>query len=311
MSVRIDIHRFFLPLRSSSMLLVRFTGHSRKRMTMPRMSITVRQLSKCFRSGSRRCCALDNVDLDVADGEMVALIGPSGSGKSTLLRHIAGLVAGDPGDGSIRVGDAMVQRSGRIARNVSEVRCHIGFVFQQFNLVGRLDVLTNVLAGAIHRQPTWRTLPGLFPASERLLAMRCLERVGMDGLAAQRASTLSGGQQQRVAIARTMLQGASTVLADEPIASLDPSSAKRVMETLARINREDGTTVMVSLHQVDYARAFCPRTIAMRAGRVVYDGPTSGLSDELLHGIYHDELDAVSETPAAALPTAPLEPALA
>jgi phosphonate transport system ATP-binding protein len=255
------------------------------------MTITVRRLSKRFRSNGRQCCALDQVDLDIADGEMVALIGPSGSGKSTLMRHIAGLIAGDPGEGDVLFDGRTVQSGGRISREIRDLRCSIGFIFQQFNLVGRLDVLTNVLAGAIHRHPMWRTLAGVYPMQERLAAMRCLERVGMDDKAAQRASTLSGGQQQRVAIARAMLQGAKTILADEPIASLDPSSARRVMETLARINREDRTTVVVSLHQVEYARNFCTRAIALRAGKVVFDGPAADLTDDRLLSIYHHALD--------------------
>jgi phosphonate transport system ATP-binding protein len=255
------------------------------------MAITVRRLSKRFRSGSRVCCALDAIDLDIADGEMVALIGPSGSGKSTLMRHIAGLVAGDPGDGDVSIDGCTVQTGGRINSNVRRLRSRIGFVFQQFNLVSRLDVITNVLAGSLHRHALWRTLTGIFPMRERLAAMRCLERVGMDEKAAQRAGTLSGGQQQRVAIARAMLQGAKTILADEPIASLDPGSARRVMEALERVNREDRTTVVVSLHQVEYARDFCDRAIALRGGRVVFDGPSRELTDERLVGIYHHALD--------------------
>ncbi|HAT10788.1 MAG TPA: phosphonate ABC transporter ATP-binding protein [Planctomycetes bacterium] len=273
------------------------------------MSITVRRLSKRFRSNGRACCALDQIDLDIADGEMVALIGPSGSGKSTLMRHIAGLVAGDPGEGDVLFDGRPVQSGGRISREIRELRCRIGFIFQQFNLVGRLDVLTNVLAGAIHRHPMWRTLAGVYPMQERLAAMHCLERVGMDDKAAQRASTLSGGQQQRVAIARAMLQGARTILADEPIASLDPSSARRVMETLARINSEDRTTVVVSLHQVEYARSFCSRAIALRAGKVVFDGPATDLTDDRLLAIYHHRLDG--EDGPSSSPSGPAAPVVA
>ncbi len=270
------------------------------------MSISIHSLSKRYGRGNRVCCALNAIDLSIADGEIVALIGPSGSGKSTLMRHIAGLVAGDPGEGEITLDGRVVQANGRIAADARRMRSRIGFIFQQFNLVNRLDVITNVLAGALHRHPMWRTLSGIFPQQERIAAMRCLERVGMDNKATQRAGTLSGGQQQRVAIARAMLQGARTVLADEPIASLDPSSARRVMETLARINREDRTTVVVSLHQVEYARKFCQRAIALRAGQVVFDGPAAELTDDLLISIYHHTLDG--EDGHGSPPARPIQP---
>ena len=152
------------------------------------------------------------------------------------------------------------------ARNVSRTRARVGVVFQQFNLVSRLSLLTNVLLGALGRIPRWRSWFCRFTREEKLLAMEALQRVGMADRATQRASTLSGGQQQRAAIARTLVQQAEIVLADEPIASLDPESARRVMENLAKVNREDGITVVVSLHQVDFAIRFCPRTVALRDG---------------------------------------------
>jgi len=255
------------------------------------MALRIHNLSKRFASGKR---ALDNVSLHVADGEMVALIGASGSGKSTLLRHVAGLVAGDAVPGSmIEVAGQCVQREGRIQRNVRRTRSQIGFVFQQFNLVDRLPVFMNVLVGRLHGMPWWRGWTRWFTQEERAVAFDALARVGIADCFAQRASTLSGGQQQRAAIARTLVQGAKVVLADEPIASLDPESSRKVMEILARINREDGCTVVVSLHQVDMAVRYCPRVIALHQGRVVYDGPSSALTPTLLRELYGMQADEI------------------
>lgn len=181
--------------------------------------------------------------------------------------------------------------------NIRQVRAKVGFVFQQFNLVDRLPVLVNVLVGQLHRMPLWRSFFRLFNAQERALAMDALQRVGIAECHAQRASTLSGGQQQRAAIARTLVQGAKVVLADEPIASLDPESSRKVMEILSRINREDGCTVIVSLHQVEMALKYCPRVVALHQGRVVFDGPARTLTPALLrelYGVHADEILAES-----------------
>ena len=256
-------------------------------------AIRITSLSKTF--GKRR--ALHAVHLEVLPGEMVALIGASGSGKSTLLRHVAGLVCCDPHGGEIRVQGEVVQKDGRIASRIRDVRAGVGFIFQQFNLVGRLPVIVNVLAGLLHRMPLWRSLPRLFSKNEVALGMDALRRVGIEGQAMQRASTLSGGQQQRAAIARTLVQGARVVLADEPIASLDPESSRRVMEILARINREDRCTVLVSLHQVNVALRYCPRTVALRAGQVVYDGPSANLTAALLRELYGAEAEEILSLP--------------
>jgi phosphonate transport system ATP-binding protein len=258
-------------------------------------AIAVSKLSKHF--GPRP--ALDAVSLTIEPGELVALIGASGSGKSTLLRSVAGLTTADPTEGSaVEVGGRCVQRSGRIAPGVREVRAATGFVFQQFNLVERLPVLTNVLVGLLNRIPVWRSVLRQFSREEIHLGLQALARVGLADHAMQRASTLSGGQQQRVAIARTLVQGASTVLADEPIASLDPTSARRVMDILAKINYEDGTTVVISIHQVDLALCYCPRTIALSQGHVVYDGPSKSLSPQLLQKLYGGEAPELSSTSA-------------
>jgi phosphonate transport system ATP-binding protein len=256
-------------------------------------AIRVTTLSKSF--GKRH--ALDAVNLEVLPGEMVALIGASGSGKSTLLRHIAGLVCCNPGIGEVLVHGELVQRNGRLAPDIRRVRAGIGFIFQQFNLVGRLPLIVNALTGLLHRMPLWRSLPQRFSHDEIRLGHEALARVGIADQAAQRASTLSGGQQQRGAIARTLVQKARIVLADEPIASLDPESSRRVMEILAKINAEDRCTVLVSLHQVNVALKYCARTVALRQGRVVYDGPSADLHPALLRELYGAEADEILSAP--------------
>jgi phosphonate transport system ATP-binding protein len=257
-------------------------------------AIRVTNLVKSF--GSQR--ALNNVTLEVMPGEMVALIGASGSGKSTLLRHLAGLVVADKGSVSeVVVHDRTVQSGGRLARDIRSVRAGIGVVFQQFNLVGRLPVITNVMAGMLSRVPFIRGMFRIFLREEYKLGLEALARVGIAERSAQRASTLSGGQQQRAAIARTLVQRAKVVLADEPIASLDPESSRRVMEILATIHREDRSTVVVSLHQVNVAIKYCPRTIALRRGDVVYDGPSAQLTPALLRDLYGAEADEILALP--------------
>jgi phosphonate transport system ATP-binding protein len=253
-------------------------------------AIRVRALAKTFGNGRK---ALDDVELEVRSGEMVALIGASGSGKSTLLRHIAGLMPADSGSGRVELHGRVVQERGRVASDIRKVRAEIGFVFQQFNLVERLPVLVNVLVGMLHRMPLWRSMLRWFNAEEKARAIDALRRVGIAECCWQRASTLSGGQQQRAAIARAMVQGARVVLADEPIASLDPESSRRVMDLLARVNREDGCTVLVSLHQVNVALKYCPRTIALHQGRVVYDGPSAALTPALLRDLYGAAADEI------------------
>jgi phosphonate transport system ATP-binding protein len=245
-------------------------------------AIEIESLNKTF----GRHKALRRVGIRVAPGEMVALIGPSGSGKSTLLRHVSGLVAGDRGSGSIRIFGREVQKNGCVTRDIRHIRAEVGFIFQQFNLVGRLPLLSNVMAGMLARVGTCRSLLGWFRRDEKRRAMHALYRVGLAEYAAQRASTLSGGQQQRAAIARAMEQRARIILADEPIASLDPESARLVMECLTALNRNEGVTVLVSLHQVQFALQYCARSIAMKEGRVVYDGPSAELTPTALRNIY-------------------------
>jgi phosphonate transport system ATP-binding protein len=250
-------------------------------------AIEVGNLSKMF----GRFKALDDVSLRVESGEMVALIGASGSGKSTLLRHVAGFVTGDCG--AIAVMGRTVQKDGRLARNIRLIRTRIGFVFQQFNLVGRLPVITNVMVGRLHRARLWRRLLMRFSVADRQAALEALVAVGIEQKAWLRATTLSGGQQQRAAIARCLVQGAQVILADEPIASLDPESSRNVMELLASLNRDRGSTVVVSLHQVDFAIKYCPRTVALHRGQVVYDGPSSALTPHLLCELYGSDVESL------------------
>ncbi|SQF98214.1 phosphonate ABC transporter ATP-binding protein [Paucimonas lemoignei] len=246
-------------------------------------AIQVERLNKTF----ARKPALVDLALSIQPGEMVALIGASGSGKSTLLRHLAGLACCDRGNGgSVRVLGREVQAAGRLNGKVRKLRSDIGYIFQQFNLVNRLSVLDNVLLGCLGRMPGWRGNLGLFNHEEKQRALQSLDRVGLVDLAGQRASTLSGGQQQRVAIARALTQRAEVILADEPIASLDPESARKVMEILADINRTDGKTIVVTLHQVDYAVRYCPRAVALKGGRIHFDGDGSNLSSQFLNDLY-------------------------
>ena len=237
--------------------------------------------------------ALDGVSLSLEAGDMTALIGPSGSGKSTLLRAAAGLVAIDAGEGRIEAFSETVQAHGRISGHVRRTRRRIGFIFQQFNLVGRLSLFSNAALGLLGRTPGLRGLIGLWRSEEKRTVMAALQRVGLADQAGQRADLLSGGQQQRVAIARALVQQAEVIFADEPVASLDPVSARRVMELLCDLNRSEGIGVFVSLHQVDYALRYCRRIVALKDGKVAYDGPPSQLDHAALVGIYGPEIEDV------------------
>ena len=245
--------------------------------------IRVEKLSKSFNQHQ----ALNAVDLNICSGEMVALLGPSGSGKSTLLRHLSGLITGDKSPGSrVELLGRTVQHEGRLARDIRKSRANTGYIFQQFNLVNRLSVLENVLIGALGSTPFWRTCFSWFSQEQKQRALQALTRVGMAHFAYQRVSTLSGGQQQRVAIARALMQQAKVILADEPIASLDPESARIVMDTLRDINQTDGITVVVTLHQVDYALRYCERIVALRQGNVFFDGSSQHFDNDRFDHLY-------------------------
>jgi len=243
-------------------------------------AVNVQQLSKSFRGQP----ALQSVSLQVGVGEMVALVGASGSGKSTLLRNMNGLQQAE--QGVVEIFGSPLQVDGKLHSKARQLRSQIGFIFQQFNLVNRLTVLENVLVGNLSQVSMMRSLVRGFSKQEKLRALTALERVGILNQAYKRASTLSGGQQQRVAIARCLMQGAKIILADEPIASLDPESARKVMELLTCLNKEQGITIVTSLHQVQVVRRYYERAIALRDGTVQFDGHIKDLDNQQLNNIY-------------------------
>ncbi|MDH2384197.1 phosphonate ABC transporter ATP-binding protein [Bradyrhizobium sp. CER78] len=240
--------------------------------------------------------AVDNASFSIAPGSFVGVIGRSGAGKSTLLRMINRLA--DPTSGRILFeGTDVTALRGKALR---QWRARSAMIFQQFNLVGRLDVLTNVLMGRLAQIPSWRSLAQVWPEQDRALALSALEQFDIAQLAAQRADQLSGGQQQRVAIARALVQEPDIILADEPIASLDPRNTKIVMDALLRINKHFGITVLCNLHSLDLARTYCDRLVGMAAGRVVFDGAPVALTDHIARELY--DLEANDVIGAAPLP---------
>lgn len=246
--------------------------------------LEVKSLGKVYPNGTR---ALDDVSFSVNRGELVVIVGPSGAGKSTLLRTLNRLIAPTSGEMCV-AGRDMTHAGGRRLRRL---RRDVGMIFQQFNLSGRLTVIQNVMVGQIAAMPAHRQLAAfarLFGKQDKLRALECLRVVGIEQLALQRADTLSGGQQQRVAIARVLAQQPKVILADEPIASLDPRSAEVVMSTLRGIGRQHGVPVLINLHQLDISRRYATRIIAMRDGRVVYDGPPERFDDVAARLTYGD-----------------------
>ena len=226
--------------------------------------------------------ALKNVDLTIEDGEFVVIVGLSGAGKSTLLRAVNGLVPAT--EGSVRVDGKEVV--GASSKDLREIRSDIGMIFQTFNLVLRTSVINNVLMGRLSTVPLWRSTFGLWPDEDMEIALQSLERVGIVEKAYVRSSNLSGGQQQRVGIARALAQEPKVILADEPVASLDPVTSHIVMRDLQRINRELGITTLINLHFLDLARAYGKRMIGLHKGELVYDGDISDVDDETFRGIY-------------------------
>jgi phosphonate transport system ATP-binding protein len=243
--------------------------------------LSIQGLSKTYKGGIK---ALDNVSIDVGEGEFLVILGPSGAGKSTLMRCLNRLV--EPTEGKvIHEGEEITGPN----KNLREIRHRFGMVFQQFNLVKRLSVLTNVLTGRLAYRSTWRSLFYNFSQDDKRIAIECLARVNMDHKAFQRADTLSGGEQQRVAIARALAQQPQVILADEPVASLDPKIARQVLGYLKQVSHELGITVLCNLHQVDYAREFAERIVGMNRGAVVFHGSAAELTDEAIHRIYYRE----------------------
>ena len=242
--------------------------------------------------------AVDNASFSIAPGSFIGVIGRSGAGKSTLLRMINRLA--EPTSGRIMFeGTDVTALQGRDLR---KWRARSAMIFQQFNLAGRLDVLTNVLMGRLADVPAWRSLFQLWPDEDRAIAMSALEQFDIATLAAQRADQLSGGQQQRVAIARALVQQPDIILADEPIASLDPRNTRIVMDALLHINKHFGITVMCNLHSLDLARTYCDRLIGMAAGRVVFDDAPAALTDQIARELYDLEADEVMDASPAAVP---------
>jgi phosphonate transport system ATP-binding protein len=262
--------------------------------------LKIEKLTKCFGSFA----AVDGVSIAIPTGQMVGVIGRSGAGKSTLLRLINRLA--DPTEGRIVFGKTDV--TALKGDDLLAWRARCAMIFQQFNLVPRLDVLTNVMVGRLAGLPTWRSLLTLWRPEDRLAAVSALAMFDMAGIAGQRAESLSGGQQQRVAICRALVQEPELVLADEPIASLDPRNSKIVMDALLRINRDFGITVVTNLHSLDTARGYCDRLIGMAQGRVVFDGPPKQLSDAVARELYGMEAGEAMDTAGTAMP-APLAPA--
>lgn len=241
--------------------------------------IEFRDVSVTYRGGVR---ALRDVDLSIGDGEFVVVVGLSGAGKSTLLRALNGLVPAT--SGSITVDGTEVV--GASPADLRAVRSRVGMIFQTFNLATRTSVVNNVLMGRLSRVPSWRSTLGLWPAADREAAMVALERVGIVEKAYVRAADLSGGQQQRVGIARALAQEPSVVLADEPVAALDPVTSRQVMGDLQRINRDLGITTLVNLHFLDLAREYGRRLIGLREGEVVFDGDIDDVTDDTFREIY-------------------------
>ncbi|KQQ73362.1 phosphonate ABC transporter ATP-binding protein [Rhizobium sp. Leaf321] len=253
--------------------------------------------------------AVNAVSVEIPQGQMVGVIGRSGAGKSTLLRMINRLQ--EPSSGSIRFGDLEVSAlKGAGLRNWQR---DCAMIFQQFNLVPRLDVMTNVMLGRLNHRSTIMSLLNIFSDDERMAAIAALERLGIEQTAMQRAGTLSGGQQQRVAIARALMQAPKMLLADEPIASLDPLNAKIVMDALRDINEREGITVITNLHTLDTARAYCERIIGMAGGRVVFDGTPSQLNAQAVSEIYGSDRDGagIDETMTSTSINNPVAPVAA
>lgn len=226
--------------------------------------------------------ALKNVSLTFGDGELIVVVGLSGAGKSTMLRAINGFVPITAG--SVEVDGVKVEQAS--SKQLRELRSNVGMIFQTFNLVNRTTVMNNVLMGRLAQVPKWRSLLGIWPSDDRERALQALERVEIVEKAYVRASDLSGGQQQRVGIARALAQDPKVLLADEPVASLDPVTSHTVMRDLRRINRDLGITTLINLHFLDLARSYGKRLIGLRDGQLVYDGDIAEVSDETFREIY-------------------------
>jgi phosphonate transport system ATP-binding protein len=260
--------------------------------------VSIQDLVKVYPSGTR---AIDGVTLDIQHGEFVVLIGLSGSGKSTLLRCINRLI--EPTSGRVVFDGVDVTRA--TGDELRRIRRRIGMIFQQFNLVRRSSVLSNTLAGRLGYRSTWRTIVGRASADDVAAALENLGRVGIADKAFSRADALSGGQQQRVGIARALMQAPDLMLADEPVASLDPATSHSVMKYLEEINKKDGITVICSLHFLSLARRYGTRVIALNGGRVAFDGQPAEIDERRFKEIYGEDAVEVEIGPERSQPQPP------
>ena len=254
--------------------------------------LQLRDVTKVYPSGTR---ALDGITLDIHKGEFVVLIGLSGSGKSTLLRCVNRLI--DPTSGSVVFDGIDVTRASR--SELRRIRRRIGMIFQQFNLVKRSSVFSNVLSGKLGTRPLWRTIASRPSGDEVREAFENLGRVGIVEKAYARADALSGGQQQRVGIARALMQRPDVMLADEPVASLDPATSHSVMKYLEEINKKDGITVICSLHFLSLARRYGTRVVALKSGKIAFDGKPADIDERRFKEIYGEDAVEVEIGPGA------------
>ncbi|SFT05597.1 phosphonate ABC transporter ATP-binding protein [Marininema halotolerans] len=245
--------------------------------------IEMQNVSKMYPNGT---IGLKDINLSFDKGEFIVIVGRSGAGKSTLLRSINRLH--EISEGDIRIDNRSITKAK--GKELRSIRRDVGMIFQNFNLVKRATVMRNVLSGRVGYHSTLRTVLGLFPKADQQLAYNALQRVGIGEKAWTRADQLSGGQQQRVSIARALAQEAKIILADEPVASLDPMTTRQVMDDLRRINQELGITMVVNLHFIDLAREYATRIVGLRAGELVYDGPVEEATDEVFSNIYGREI---------------------
>ena len=237
-------------------------------------------VSKVYPNGT---VGLDDVNLTIQDGEFVAIIGRSGAGKSTLLRSVNRMHQITSGTLTVNGVDV----SSLSGKSLRRFRRGIGMVFQSFNLVTRTTVIKNVLSACVPDMPFWRVLLGTFRKEDKIKALESLDKVGILDKAYMRADQLSGGQQQRVALARTLTQDPRIILADEPVAALDPVTAKQVMQDFVRINKEYKISILLNIHHVDLALKYCDRVIGIRAGEIVFDGPASTITQEQIDEVYN------------------------
>jgi phosphonate transport system ATP-binding protein len=250
--------------------------------------VSLVNVSKTYVRGN--LVALTDVSFEVGHGEFVVILGPSGAGKSTMLRCINRLA--EPTSGQVFLRGVEITDA---PRSLRKARREIGMVFQQFNLVTRLSVMMNVLSGRLSYRSTWRSLFYSFTREDRAIALECLEMVALGHKAFQRADTLSGGEQQRVAIARALAQRPKLILADEPVASLDPKIARQVLDYLKDVSQRLGISVICNLHQIDFAREYAERIIGLSQGRLIFDGPPSALTDDIINQIYGSRTERAVE----------------